>query len=213
MNFPRVTEFCLVCMHRKGLAGGSEFGEPSAFKDMANSSTEQGGQRFEHYELVMSEDGKPVELGRGAMGVTYKAFHVDLHCPVALKVIGERYLGDESVRFRFLREARAAASVRHPNVATVFHLGGTGQNYFYAMEFLKRGNARKSHQRLRPARSNVGAGNRDASGRRFGCGTQVKAGAPRHQAKQHHGEHGGGRRRDRENHRSGTGQARPRLAC
>ena len=124
-------------MHGKGLAGGSEFGEPSAFKDMANSSTEQGGQRFEHYELVMSEDGKPVELGRGAMGVTYKAFHVDLHCPVALKVIGERYLGDESVRFRFLREARAAASVRHPNVATVFHLGRTGQNYFYAMEFVK----------------------------------------------------------------------------
>ena len=121
----------------QGSCWGSEFGEPSAFKDMANSSTEQGGQRFEHYELVMSEDGKPVELDRGAMGVTYKAFHVDLHCPVALKVIGERYLGDESVRFRFLREARAAASVRHPNVATVFHLGTTGQNYFYAMEFVK----------------------------------------------------------------------------
>jgi serine/threonine protein kinase len=35
-----------------------------------------------------------------------------------------------------LREARAAASVRHPNVASVFHLGRTGQNYFYAMEFV-----------------------------------------------------------------------------
>jgi hypothetical protein len=39
--------------------------------------------------------GKPVELGRGAMGITYKAFDVDLRCPVALKVISERYLGDE----------------------------------------------------------------------------------------------------------------------
>ena len=67
-------------------------------------------QRFEHYELVTGEDGKPVELGRGAMGVTYKAFDVDLHCPVTLKVISERYLGDESARLRFLREARAAAS-------------------------------------------------------------------------------------------------------
>ena len=86
---------------------------------------------------MTGEDGKPVELGRGAMGVTYKAVDVDLHCPVTLKVISERYLGDESARLRFLREARAAASVRHPNVASVFHLGRTGQNYFYAMEFVE----------------------------------------------------------------------------
>ena len=71
------------------------------------------------------------------MGVTYKAFDVDLHCPVTLKVISERYLGDESARLRFLREARAAASVRHPNVASVFHLGRTGSSYFYAMEFVE----------------------------------------------------------------------------
>src|SRR5258705_11476977 len=71
------------------------------------------------------------------MGVTYKAFDVDLRCPVTLKVISERYLGDESARLRFLREARAAASVRHPNVASVFHLGRTDQNYFYAMEFVE----------------------------------------------------------------------------
>ena len=71
------------------------------------------------------------------MGVTYKAIDVDLHCPVTLKVISEKYLGDESARLRFLREARAAASVRHPNVASVFHLGRSGQNYFYAMEFVE----------------------------------------------------------------------------
>jgi serine/threonine protein kinase len=93
--------------------------------------------RFEHYELLQAEDGRPLELGRGAMGVTYKAFDVDLRCPVTLKVISEKYLGDESARLRFLREARAAASVRHPNVASVFHLGRTGQNYFYAMEFVE----------------------------------------------------------------------------
>ena len=86
---------------------------------------------------MTGEDGKPVELGRGAMGVTYKAFDVDLHCPVTLKVISERYLGDESARLRFLREARAAASVRHPNVASVLHLGRTGSSYFYAMEFVE----------------------------------------------------------------------------
>jgi serine/threonine protein kinase len=73
----------------------------------------------------------------GAMGITYKALDVDLRCPVTLKVISERYLGDESAQLRFLREARAAASVRHPNVASVFHLGRTGSSYFYAMEFVE----------------------------------------------------------------------------
>src|SRR5208283_4109264 len=71
------------------------------------------------------------------MGVTYKAVDVDLHCPVTLKVISKKYLGGEWARLRFLREARAAASVRHPNVASVFHLGRTGESYFYAMEFVE----------------------------------------------------------------------------
>jgi serine/threonine protein kinase len=123
-------------MLRKGLAGGIESGESSS-GDTLKSPPDQPAQRFDHYELATAEDGKPLELGRGAMGVTYKAFDVNLRCPVTLKVISERYLGDESARLRFLREARAAASVRHPNVASVFHLGRTGQNYFYAMEFIE----------------------------------------------------------------------------
>ena len=127
-------EFCPVCMLRKGLAGGVESGE-SSFQETVRPTSEQPPKRFEHYELVTGEDGKPVELGRGAMGVTYKAFDVDLHCPVTLKIISERYLGDESARLRFLREARAAA--RHTNVASVFHLGRTGSSYFYAMEFVE----------------------------------------------------------------------------
>ena len=136
-EFSGAMEFCPVCMLRKGLSSGVESGESSGCADTINPTTsEQAVQRFEHYELVTGEDGKPVELGRGAMGVTYKAFDVDLHCPVTLKVISERYLGDESARLRFLREAGKAASVRHPNVASVFHLGRTGQNYFYAMEFV-----------------------------------------------------------------------------
>jgi len=56
---------------------------------------------------------------------------------VTLKVINEKFLADESARLRFLREARAAASVRHPNVASVFHLGRTGGSYFYAMEYVE----------------------------------------------------------------------------
>jgi serine/threonine protein kinase len=129
-------EFCPVCMLRKALAGGVESGESSS-EDTIKPTPGRATQRFEHYELVTGEDGKPVELGRGAMGVTYKAFDVDLQCPVTLKLISEKYLGDESARLRFLREARAAASVRHPNVAWVLHLGRTGSSYFYAMEFVE----------------------------------------------------------------------------
>ena len=136
-EFSGAMEFCPVCMLRKALAGGVESGESSASEDTVKPTPEQAVQRFEHYELVTGEDGKPVELGRGAMGVTYKAFDVDLHCPVTLKVISERYLGDESARLRFLREARAAASLRHSNVASVLHLGRTGSSYFYAMEFVE----------------------------------------------------------------------------
>jgi hypothetical protein len=84
-------ELCPVCMLRQGLAGGVESGESSASEDTIKPPTsEQGVQRFEHYQLVTGEDGKPVELGRGAMGVTYKALDVDLRCPVTLKVISER---------------------------------------------------------------------------------------------------------------------------
>jgi len=135
-EFSGAMEFCPICMLRKGLAGGAESGEPS-FEEAIKPTQDQRPNRFEHYELVTGEDGKPVELGRGAMGVTYKAFDVDLRCPVTLKVISEKYLGEESARLRFLREARAAASVRHPNVASVLHLGRTGSSYFYAMEFVE----------------------------------------------------------------------------
>src|SRR5499426_3725672 len=135
-EFSGAMEFCPVCMLRKGLAGGVESGE-SSFEEAVKPAPDQPPKRFEHYKLATGEDGKPVELGRGAMGVTYKAFDVDLRCPVTLKVISERYLGDESARLRFLREARAAARLRHSNVASVLHLGRTGDNYFYAMEFVE----------------------------------------------------------------------------
>ena len=125
-------EYCPICMLRKPLGGETEAGDSSV-----KAIPTHAPHRFEHYELMCDEDGKPIELGRGAMGVTYKALDVDLRCPVALKVINEKYLGDESARLRFLREARAAASLRHANVASVLHLGRTKDSYFYAMEFVE----------------------------------------------------------------------------
>jgi hypothetical protein len=123
--------FCPVCALRSVL-------EP----DDANSGSSvdpnasQAELRFEHYQVLRNEDETPIELGRGAMGVTYKALDVNLRCAVALKVINAEFIGDESARRRFVREARSAASMRHPNVASVFHLGKSADSYFYAMEFV-----------------------------------------------------------------------------
>src|ERR1700732_5169424 len=135
-EFSGAMEFCPVCMLRKALADGVESGESSSAPSV-EPTAEPVAQRFENYELAKGDNGTPVELGRGSMGVTYKALDVDLHCPVTLKVISEKYLGDESARVRFLREARAAAKLRHSNVASVLHLGRTGSSYFYAMEFVE----------------------------------------------------------------------------
>jgi len=93
-------------------------------------------ESYQHYQVLKREDGSLWELGRGAMGITYKAFDTNLRCPVALKVINNAYLQSEVARHRFLREARAAAALRHQNVASVFHLGTDHDSYFYAMEFI-----------------------------------------------------------------------------
>ncbi|MBV9391865.1 MAG: protein kinase, partial [Verrucomicrobia bacterium] len=93
-------------------------------------------ERYQHYEVLRRDDGTLWELGRGSMGITYKAYDTSLRCPVALKVINGTYLGSDVARQRFLREARAAAALRHQNVASVFHLGTDKDSYFYAMEFI-----------------------------------------------------------------------------
>src|ERR1700730_16004006 len=93
-------------------------------------------ERYHQYQLLRREDGSLWELGRGAMGITYKAFDTNLRFPVALKVINSAYLESDTARQRFLREARSAAALRHPNVASVFNLGTEQDKYFYVMEFI-----------------------------------------------------------------------------
>jgi hypothetical protein len=129
---PAGSEACPICALRGALDEGQETAELNVELTPLLSEL-----RFEHYQILTREDGTPLELGRGAMGVTYKAFDIDLRLPVTLKVISEKYVGDESARLRFLREARVAAKVRHTNVASVLHLGRTLNGYFYAMEFVE----------------------------------------------------------------------------
>jgi serine/threonine protein kinase/Flp pilus assembly protein TadD len=125
---PEKSQACPVCVLRRALRPE----EGSRRSSIDPNATELC---FEHYQVLRKEDGTPMELGHGAMGVTYKAIDINLRCAVALKVIKAGFIGDESARRRFVREARSAASVRHPNVASVFHLGKSGDCYFYAMEY------------------------------------------------------------------------------
>ena len=99
-----------------------------------------GRMRFGVYEIDRREDGSLYELGRGAMGVTYRATDTTLQCKVALKVI-KTDIAERSAdaRERFTREARAAAALRHEHIATIHQFGmrlETGQ-YFYAMELIE----------------------------------------------------------------------------
>ena len=73
------------------------------------------------------------------MGVTYKALDTRLKHHVALKVLPTKLNKNPDLRERFLHEARMAARLRHPNVASVFHLGNSsgGTEAFYAMEFIE----------------------------------------------------------------------------
>jgi TolB-like protein len=120
---------CLNCFARFALApeeDEAEDGEP-----LLPSRT------FGHFEIVFGPDGWPVELGRGAMGVTYRARDTVLHTDVALKVIGVGAAGRPAARAAFLREARAAARLRHANVASVFHYGEQDGECFYVMELIE----------------------------------------------------------------------------
>src|SRR5437762_4399135 len=116
---------CFACLLRAGLDDAEQPvpPEPAAL--------------FDDFEIARREDGSLWELGRGAMGVTYRATEKTLHRNVALKVI--ELHGSETVRERFLREARAAAALRHPNVAGVFRFGALAEadRCYCAMELVE----------------------------------------------------------------------------
>ena len=123
---------CPVCLLRAGIGVGDSAAESG------EDSTASG--RFGVYEIERREDGSFYELGHGGMGATYRAIDTTLQRKVALKIIkiGVSSRSTEA-RERFLREARAAAALRHEHIATVFQFGiseETGQ-FFYAMELIE----------------------------------------------------------------------------
>jgi serine/threonine protein kinase len=128
---------CPVCLLRIALDSGNSGDEPGGnLAESPISAQEASPRRFDHYEILTRPDGSLHELGHGAMGITFKAIDLNLRIPVALKVLNLQLFQEELARRRFFREARSAASVRHPNVASVYHLGSRDREIFYAMEFV-----------------------------------------------------------------------------
>src|SRR6476620_1273521 len=119
---------CMFCLLQAGIGS-----EEEAAKDSTPDAL-RGSTRFGIYEIDCHADGSFCELGRGAMGVTYRATDTSPQRKVALKLI-KTEIAERSAdaRERFVREARAAAALRHEHIATVYQFGmrlETGQ-YFY----------------------------------------------------------------------------------
>jgi predicted Ser/Thr protein kinase len=94
------------------------------------------------------------ELGRGGMGVVYRARQVPLNRPVALKMVLSGAHADPKDRARFLTEAEAVAAVRHPHVVQVFEFGEHDGRPYFAMEYLDGGSLAgllRSRGKLSPA--------------------------------------------------------------
>src|ERR1700719_851324 len=128
---------CLACLLRGGLDECAQDNGAAAPRQ-SEAATDYV---FGDFEIARREDGSFWELGCGAMGVTYRAMDKVLHRSVALKVIETPTAAGDSraVRERFLREARAAAALKHPNVAGIFQFGASPEidRCYYAMELVE----------------------------------------------------------------------------
>ena len=124
---------CVYCLVNFASDASDDVLEAEPDSGQTNGS---GTRHYGHFEILNHADGSPVELGRGAMGITYRAQDTVLHRAVALKVINRRGAEHPAARMRFLREARAAAQFQHPSVASVSHYGEHDGECFYAMELV-----------------------------------------------------------------------------
>ena len=95
-------------------------------------------------------------VGRGGMGVVYRAHHINLERRAAIKIIAPELAGTEGFRERFNREARIAAALQHPNVVTVYDAGEVDGLLYLAMQYIDGSDLAavlRAQGRLRPYRA------------------------------------------------------------
>src|SRR5437762_9280093 len=124
---------CLRCLVSLGFLADGEQAE----RPVGRGRLTPGPLRYAHFEVEVGGDGFPVELGAGAMAITYRARDTVLNSSDLLKVIDRKVAQNPGARSRFLREARAAANIHHPNVARVTFYGEQDGECFYAMELVE----------------------------------------------------------------------------
>ncbi len=88
------------------------------------------GESISHYKVL-------AKLGEGGMGVVYKAQDTRLDRTVALKFLAPHLVSNQDVRKRFIREAKTAAALQHPNICTVFEIGEAAGRTFISMAYLE----------------------------------------------------------------------------
>ena len=88
------------------------------------------GTTISRYEIIE-------KLGEGGMGVVYKAQDTKLERPVALKFLAAHLVSNEEAKKRFIREAKAAAALDHPNICTLYEIDEAGGRTFMAMAYLE----------------------------------------------------------------------------
>ena len=101
------------------------------------------------YEIV-------AELGRGGMGVVYKAWEESLQRFVAIKMLGDQLINDENLVARFLREARSVADLNHPNLVQVFAVDTHEGRPYFVMEFVEGESLKeliRTSERIHPKRA------------------------------------------------------------
>ncbi len=86
-------------------------------------------EKIAHYQILQ-------QLGKGGMGIVYQANDEKLERLVAIKVLAPETVGDEISRKRFLREARAAAKLNHPNITTIHSIDEVDNKIFIVMEYV-----------------------------------------------------------------------------